>query len=286
VAQWLSPKKGKALIITGDRTTDLSVECTRVTSEDEVGAIDLSIQPRAHASFRRLVELLRIDPPCLVFVNSRSDAETIANRLQTMAPDVNIGVHHGSLAAETRRDMEDRLRSGDLSGLVCTSSLELGIDVGKIRRILQIKSPRSVDRMLQRVGRADHRLGGVGKGNLLSWDFDDIAESAVVGRRAMLGQIESIEWRQRPLSVAANQLVLMAHSFNAVPIDEATEILSKVAQFEGWSRKDTESILAVLADGWIVRSTPHPEDLPWYRWPKAVYSAAMEEAKSKNISLP
>ena len=286
VAQWLSPKKGKALITTGDRTTDLSVECAPVLSEDEVGAVDLSIQPRAHASFRRLIEVLRTEPPCLVFVNSRSDAETIANRLQTMAPDVNIGVHHGSLATETRKEMEDRLRSGDLAGLVCTSSLELGIDVGKIRRILQIKSPRSVDRMLQRVGRADHRLGGIGRGHLLSWDFDDIAESAVVGRRAMLGQIESIEWRHRPLSVAANQLVLMAHSFNAFPIDEATEILARVAQFEGWTRKDTESILGVLADGWILRSTPNPDDLPWYRWPKAVYSAAREEANKKGITLP
>jgi len=206
VAQWLSPKKGKALLTTGNRTTDLSVECAQTLPEDEIGALELSIQPRAHASFRRMVEILRTEPPCLVFVNSRSDAETIASRLQSMAPDVDIGVHHGSLAAETRREMEDKLRSGELAGLVCTSSLELGIDVGKIRRILQIKSPRSVDRMLQRVGRADHRLDGIGKGHLLSWDTDDLAESAVVGRRAMLGHIESIEWRNRPLSVAAKSM--------------------------------------------------------------------------------
>lgn len=286
VAQWLSPKKGKALLTTGDRTTDLSVECAQTLPEDEIGALELSIQPRAHASFRRMVEILRTEPPCLVFVNSRSDAETIANRLQSMAPDVDIGVHHGSLAAETRQEMEDKLRSGELAGLVCTSSLELGIDVGKIRRILQIKSPRSVDRMLQRVGRADHRLGGVGKGHLLSWDTDDLAESAVVGRRAMLGQIESIEWRDRPLSVAANQLVLMAHSMNAVAIDEATEILSKVSQFDGWVRTDTESILRVLADGWILRFTPEPSEVPWYRWPKAVYAVAMEEAVKKGQPLP
>ena len=286
VAKWLSPKKGKALLTTGDRTTELTVECAQVLPEDEIGGLEMNIQPRAHASFRRLIEVLRTEPPCLVFVNSRSDAETIANRLQNMAPDVEIGVHHGSLAAETRQEMEDKLRSGELAGLVCTSSLELGIDVGKIQRIIQVKSPRSVDRMLQRVGRADHRLGGVGKGHLLSWDTDDIAESAVVGRRAMLGQIESIEWRQRPLSVAANQLVLMAHSFNAVAIDEATEILSNVAQFDGWIRNDTESILRVLADSWILRFTPDPDEVPWYRWPKAVYTVAQEEALKKGKPLP
>ena len=139
-------------------------------SEDEVGGIELSLPPRAHATFREMIEIIRQSPPCLLFVNSRNDAETIANRLQKMAPDVKIGVHHGSLATQTRVDMENQLRNGELSGLVCTSSLELGIDIGKISRIIQIKSPRSVDRMLQRVGRADHRLGGIGVGNILAWD--------------------------------------------------------------------------------------------------------------------
>ena len=75
--------------------------------------------------------------------------------------------------------MEDELRDGSLSGLVCTSSLELGIDVGSVRRIVQLHSPKSVDRMLQRVGRADHRLGGLGRGHLLSWDTDHLSESTV-----------------------------------------------------------------------------------------------------------
>ena len=118
--------------------------------------------------------MIRKDAPCLLFVNSRSDAETIANRLQKMAPDLEIGVHHGSLATKTRIDMEDGLREGKIAGLVCTSSLELGIDIGLINRIIQIKSPRSVDRLLQRVGRADHRLGGIGRGNIFAWDCDEL----------------------------------------------------------------------------------------------------------------
>ena len=97
--------------------------------------------------------------------------------------------------------MEDDLRSGSLQGLVCTSSLELGIDVGSVNHVVQIRSPRSVDRMLQRVGRADHRLGGIGKGHLLGWECDDLFEAAVIARRAMSGDIEPVEWRERPLSV-------------------------------------------------------------------------------------
>ena len=96
--------------------------------------------------------------------------------------------------------------------MVCTSSLELGIDVGSIKRVLQVNSPRSVDRMLQRVGRADHRVGGTGRGHLMAWELDEISEAAVIAKSAMEGRLEPVTWRDRPISVAANQLVLMAHS--------------------------------------------------------------------------
>ena len=145
-------------------------------------------------------------------------------------------------------------------GLVCTSSLELGIDVGSVRRIVQVHSPKSVDRMLQRVGRADHRLGGVGRGHVISWDVDHLLESAVVAQRAMVGAIEPVVWRKRPGVIAANQLVLMAHCFKAVSIDEATRLIANAPQFDGWQRVDTEAMLQVLAERWVVRFTPVPSE--------------------------
>ena len=74
-------------------------------------------------------------------MNSRSAAETVSQRLSHLSPELTIGVHHGSLAAETRREMENALRAGELHALICTSSLELGIDIGTIRRVHQIQSP-------------------------------------------------------------------------------------------------------------------------------------------------
>ncbi|MAJ01379.1 MAG: hypothetical protein CMA10_03120 [Euryarchaeota archaeon] len=286
VAEWLSPQHGKAIIAMGHRETELTVESTTPLPEDEIGSIDLTLSPRQHACYRQLCTILRTQAPCLVFVNSRSEAETLSTRLQAMAPELNIGVHHGSLAAETRQQMEDELRDGTLSGLVCTSSLELGIDVGSVRRIVQLHSPKSVDRMLQRVGRADHRLGGLGRGHLLSWDTDHLSESTVIARRAMLGEIEPVEWRQQPRSIAANQLVLMAHCFKAVPIDEATEMLANASQFDGWNRTDSEAILQVLAERWVLRFTPNPSELPWYRWPKAIYEVAKAAAAKTDKPLP
>ena len=286
VASWLSTKDCLPLITTGERTTVLSVESPTALPEDEVGSIDLQLSPKQHAAYRSLCDIVRRDAPCLVFVNSRSDAETLSTRLQAMAPDLKIGVHHGSLAAQTRQQMEDELRDGTLAALVCTSSLELGIDVGSVARIVQVHSPKSVDRMLQRVGRADHRLGGVGRGHVLSWDVDHLLEAAVIAHRAMEGDIEPVEWRHRPMSVAANQLVLMAHCFKAVSIDEATTLLANTPQFEGWERADTESVLEVLAERWVLRFTPVPSELPWYRWPKAVYQVAKEQASAKGEHLP
>mgnify|MGYP003332374472 FL=1 len=287
VASWLSPRTCLPLITTGDRKTELTVESPVVTAEDEIGCVEMALPtPKQHAAYRHLCTLLRTEAPCLVFVNSRSEAETLTSKLQEMAPDLKFGVHHGSLAAETRQQMEDQLRDGELAGLVCTSSLELGIDVGSVRRIVQLHSPKSVDRMLQRVGRADHRLGGIGRGHVVTWDVDHLLEAAVVAKRAMEGDIEPIEWRERPVTIAANQLVLMAHAFKAVSIDEATRLLGASPQFAGWTRADTEAVLHVLAENWILRYTPTPSEAQWYRWPKAVYEVAREEATARGEHLP
>ncbi len=285
VAEWLS-ETGEAIIETGQRVTKILVETEFPNTEDETGGIEYAIPSRAHAIFREIISIIRKDAPCLLFVNSRSDAETIANRLQKMAPDLEIGVHHGSLATKTRVEMEDGLREGKVSGLVCTSSLELGIDIGLINRIIQIKSPRSVDRLLQRVGRADHRLGGIGRGNIFAWDCDELSEAAVIANRAMQGELEPVLWRTNPRTVAINQLILMAHCFKAVPIDEATKIINQAPQFKTWTRKDTIDVLAVISDNWLVKYSASPEQVPWYRWPTAIYEEAKLLEQNKLVKLP
>lgn len=285
VAEWLSDN-GKAIIETGKRVTEIFVETEYPNSDDETGGVEYAIPSRAHAIFRKVISIIEQDAPCLLFVNSRSDAETIANRLQKMAPDLEIGVHHGSLATKTRIEMENGLRAGKISGLVCTSSLELGIDIGLINRIIQIKSPRSVDRLLQRVGRADHRLGGIGRGNIFAWDCDELSEATVIAQRAMRGELEPVVWRNNPRTVAVNQLILMAHSFKAIPIDEATQILKKAPQFKHWTRKDTVELLAIIAENWLVNYSENPSDVPWYRWPKAIYDEAKEMPENKDVTLP
>ncbi|MBT4066471.1 MAG: DEAD/DEAH box helicase [Euryarchaeota archaeon] len=282
VATWLSDE-AEAIKAVAPRSTELSVDAIIQLPEDEIGSLELAISPRAHATLRGLADLISKKHPCLVFVNSRNSAETVSQRLQAIAPDLNIGVHHGSLARETRTQMEDDLRNGNIEGLVCTSSLELGIDVGSVNHIVQIRSPRSVDRMLQRVGRADHRLGGIGSGHLLGWESDDLIEAAVIARKAISGEIEPVEWREQPLLVAANQIVMMVHSHGALPIDAVTEVISNSGQFSGWRREDTIGIGKILADGWVIRCVDDPQSVPWYRWPHDVWQELIATSKK---SLP
>ena len=188
-------------------------------------------------------------------------------------------MHHGSLAAETRKEMENSLRAGDLNALICTSSLELGIDIGTIRRVHQIQSPRAVDRMLQRLGRAEHHMGGTGRGRVLAWDADGISEAAVIARRAMEGEIEGVEWRINPGIVVANQLLQMAIERGVVPLTMATEILQRCSILKEWSHESTLAVLRVLDDRWLLRLIENPADSDVTTWTSKLWAEVVSRSQ-------
>lgn len=266
VARWFS-KRAEPIIGPSPRGTDVVVHREPVSREDELLSVEWSVSPGSVAAFRRLARTLLEDSPALVFVNSRNTAETVAQRLSSMAPELSLGVHHGSLAADTRSEMEQSLREGALHGMICTSSLELGIDIGTIQQVHQLQSPRSVDRLLQRVGRAEHRLGGTGRGEMLAWEVDEVAECSVIARRAIAGELEGVEWRTGPRVVAANQLMLMAIERGVVPLSEATEIIRRCSIFEEWDHESTLAVLRVLDSRWMIRLVERPEDSDVLTWP-------------------
>ena len=261
------------------RTTDVIVHHEIPSPEDEILSVEWSVSASSIAAFRRLANSLIADSPALVFVNSRSTAETVAQRLSAIAPEIRLGVHHGSLAAETRRIMENRLREGDMHGMICTSSLELGIDIGSIRRVHQLQSPRAVDRLLQRMGRAEHYLGGTGRGEILAWEVDGISECSVIARRAMAGELEGIEWRTDPGIVAANQFIQMAIEKSVVPLKFATKIIQNCTIFHEWNHDSTLAILHVLNDRWMIRLIEEPADSDVMTWPAKLWRELASRAK-------
>ena len=138
-----------------------------------------------------------------------------------------IDVHHGSLSREMRIDAEDRFRAGETRGMICTSSMELGIDIGQIDHVVQFNSPREVARLIQRTGRAGHQLNATSKGTVLATGFDDCIESMVVVRKAMQNEPENVRPHINAADVIANQIAAIAVERGEVAIQKIEEIFSR-----------------------------------------------------------
>src|SRR5215471_11386637 len=173
-----------------------------ITPGLEVG--NQSIWPSIYPA---LLELVRAHRSTILFVNNRRLAERLALRLNELAEAEVARAHHGSLAREQRVQIEEDLKAGRIPCLVATSSLELGIDMGAVDLVVQVESPKSVARGLQRVGRAGHSLGEVSRGRIFPKFRADLLESAVVAQRMQEGLIEETQIPRNPLDVLAQHVV-------------------------------------------------------------------------------
>jgi ATP-dependent Lhr-like helicase len=213
-----------------------------VPAEGEPSAHTRSIWP---AIYPKLLELVQQHNSTIVFVNARRAAERLAKRLNELADEEIARAHHGSLSHEERLVVEEMLKSGQLPCLVATSSLELGIDMGAVDLVIQVESPKSVSRGLQRVGRAGHSLGEVSRGRIFPKFRADLLECAVVARRMREGAIEETVVPQNPLDVLAQQLVSMA-ALDQWGIEDVERLVTATEPFAELSREQLENVLDML----------------------------------------
>ncbi|HOK27963.1 MAG TPA: DEAD/DEAH box helicase, partial [Methanomassiliicoccaceae archaeon] len=224
---------------------ELRVEAPQVLDEDRDLAGRLLSDPQLIAGMRRCRTLIEQHRSTLLFVNTRDTAEALGARYLMWDEEFKVGVHHGSLSKEIRIDMEERFKEERLKGLICTSSLELGIDVGSVDFAIQYNSPRQVSRLIQRMGRSGHRVGERTKGAIVATDPDEIAESLVVARKAMAGELEELRVRENPLAVLANQLVAMTMS-GAANKEMAYFLVRRSYPFRNLSREEFFGVLDQL----------------------------------------
>ncbi len=230
------------------------------------GPVRRSIWPSMHP---KLLDLILEHRSTIVFVNARRLAERLATRLNELAlaaeegdepaniSDEQQGVaalpgrevvkaHHGSLSREQRLLIEDELKRGELKGLVATSSLELGIDMGAVDLVVQVESPGAVSRGLQRIGRAGHQVGAPSKGKLFPKHRADLLEAAVVVDRMIEGEIEATEIPRNTLDVLAQQIVACC-ALDEWSVDDLADLIRGSANFADLSDEALHATLDMLA---------------------------------------
>jgi ATP-dependent Lhr-like helicase len=207
------------------------------------GPVRASIWSAIHPA---LLKLVREHRSTLIFVNSRRLAERISGAINDLAEQSLVRAHHGSVSVGQRKEIEELLKSGQLRGLVATSSLELGIDMGAVDLVVQIEAPPSVASGMQRIGRASHQVGAVSKGLIFPKFRADLVACAAVTQAMQDGEVEAIRYPRNALDVLAQQIVA-AVAMETWNVDALFTFVRGSAPFASLTRALFEGVLDMLS---------------------------------------
>src|SRR5215510_14354355 len=202
--------------------------------------------------YDRLAQLIRQHHTTLVFVNTRRLAERVARHLGERIGEENIAAHHGSLAREQRLMAEQRLKSGELSALIATASLELGIDIGDVNLVCQLSSTRSIASFLQRVGRSNHTVAGFPKGRIFPLSRDELVECAAIVDSVRRGELDHLEIPEKPLDILAQQIVA-AVGAEEWSEDDLFRTVRRAYPYRNLEREQFDAIVRMLAEGFTTK---------------------------------
>ena len=231
------PRDVNVVEIMRQRDLDVRVECP---------TDDMTVLPYEIVNskmYDQLFEMIQEHRTTIVFTNTRSGTETVVYKLKERGMEA-IEAHHGSLAKEIRLDVEERLKKGELKCVVSSTSLELGIDIGSVDLVVQIGSPKSVAKGLQRIGRSGHGHGLTSKGRMLVFEKDDLVECAVLCRSAHRKHIDRV-------SISENCLDVLSQSLVGMSLEQ---------------RWDVEHALAVVRRSYCYRNLPEAQFLEVLRY--------------------
>jgi ATP-dependent Lhr-like helicase len=224
----------------------LQVLFPRPTEEDVRLAGQLYTHPEVAARLKIIRDYMSKHKSVLLFTNTRSVSEVLASRLKVWSIDFPVSIHHGSLAKPSRIAAETGLKRGYLKGLIATSSLELGIDVGRIELVIQYMSPRQVTRLIQRVGRAGHRVGRVAKGVIIGMDSDDTLEALVIARRALVEELEPVVVPPQPYDALTHQIAGLLLKNRRLAFQEILEVARNAYPYKDLTMEDVEKVLKYM----------------------------------------
>jgi len=224
----------------------LKVLFPQPTEEDVRLAGKLYTHPEVAARLRIIRDYMSKRRSVLLFTNTRSVSEVLASRLKVWDMDFPVSIHHGSLAKPSRIAAEAGLKRGELKGLIATSSLELGIDVGRIDLVIQYMSPRQVTRLIQRVGRAGHSVGRVAEGVIIGMDSDDTLEALVIARRALKEELEPVGIPPKPYDALTHQVAGLLLKNKRLDFNEILATLQNAYPYLDLTLDDVEKVLKYM----------------------------------------
>ncbi|MCS7120797.1 MAG: DEAD/DEAH box helicase [Candidatus Bathyarchaeota archaeon] len=214
--------------------------------EDYSLAASLFTHPEVASRLRVIRKLIEEHNSVLLFTNTRTISEVLASRFKVWDINFPVSIHHGSLSKPSRIAAERGLKQGDLQGLICTSSLELGIDVGRIDLVIQYMSPRQVTRLIQRVGRSGHRIGRIAKGVIITMDSDDTLEALAIGRRAYNEELEPVDIPEKPYDALAHQIAGCLMKRRRLHFNEILEMFRNAYPYSNLTLDDIHRVLEYM----------------------------------------
>jgi ATP-dependent Lhr-like helicase len=228
------------------RMMHLKIVFPKPDPEDLKLADQLYTHPEVAARLRMIRDYIGRHKSVLLFTNTRSISEVLSSRFKVWDINFPVSIHHGSLAKPSRIAAERGLKNGELRGLVCTSSLELGIDVGRIDLVIQYMSPRQVTRLIQRVGRSGHRIGRIAEGLIVALDSDDTLEALAIARKALKEDLEPVEIPPKPYDALAHQITGLLLKQRRLEFDEILEMFRNAYPYVDLTMEDVEKILRYM----------------------------------------
>ena len=254
IAKFLVGSDRNAVIVKSKegRGFEVQVDYVSPTSADREQSEKFSVPPSSIGRARRIAQLIDEKNSVLVFTNTREHAEAVGSQLRALDSHAPVRVHHGSLSREIREEVERDFHSGKVKAVVCTSSLELGIDVGSVDFIIQYMSPRQATRLIQRIGRSEHRLRGVAKGLIVGASADDILESAVIARNAKNEKLEPTVIHENALDVLAHQIAGLVLDLRRFTVGEALEIVKRAYPYRDLTPEAFMSVVKQLHAGRVI----------------------------------
>jgi len=248
IAKFLAGSERDAVIVKSKegRGFEVTVDYVSPTTTDRERSEKFSVPPSSIGRARRIAQLIDEKNSVLVFTNTREHAEAVGSQLRALDSHAPVRVHHGSLSKEIREEVEGDFHSGKVKAVVCTSSLELGIDVGSVDFIIQYMSPRQAARLIQRIGRSEHRLRGVAKGLIVGASVDDILESAVIAQNAKKEKLEPTFIHENALDVLAHQIAGLTLDLRRLMAAEAFEVVKRAYPYRDLTPETFMSVVKQL----------------------------------------